>query len=286
MRHSKFKSIFTLVIACFLSTVWQTSSEAQPWKHLKPDVRPQPSRDKLKLKVPPEPESYPSDPVEGDFDLDAMKTQLGIDFDPKYIALTKEELLMKKNDTIPDEQDFLRKMLVKSMPEEIKNLDFRMPGMKRYLGPKASKKLQLWLWQVSHCSVLQKWEDFGVRYWPRHINVGKCSKKATCSFPSGMRCRVSGKKRVGVLRWFCLDRFAERKDTKCRWVKFLYPVTTACRCSCSQWGQESGVLQFGLHCLTSGVTNPNLKSKTSPIFNEGNKWKKRHRRWRTWTCPL
>ena len=148
-----------------------------------------------------------------------------------------------------------------------------MPGMKRYLGPKASKKLQLWLWQVSHCSVLQKWEDFGVRYWPRHINVGKCSKKATCSFPSGMRCRVSGKKRVGVLRWFCLDRFAERKDTKCRWVKFLYPVTTACRCSCSQWGLESGLVQFGVHCLTSGVTNPNLKSKTSPIFFFFFNWK-------------
>ena len=78
MRHSRFKSIFTLVIACFLSTVWQTSSEAQPWKHLKPDIRPQPSRDKLKIKVPPEPESYASDPVEGDFDLDAMKAQLEI----------------------------------------------------------------------------------------------------------------------------------------------------------------------------------------------------------------
>ena len=44
------------------------------------------------MKVPPEPESYPSDPVEGDFNLDAMKAQLGIDFDPKYIALTKEEV--------------------------------------------------------------------------------------------------------------------------------------------------------------------------------------------------
>ncbi|KAL9957445.1 hypothetical protein ACROYT_G039079 [Oculina patagonica] len=235
MRHSRFKSIFTLLVACFLSTVWQTSSEAQPWKHLKPDLHPQPSKDKLKLKVPLEPKSYPSDPIESDFDFDLLKRKLGNDYVPKYSALTKEEVLKKKsNDTIPDEQDFLRKMLVKSMPEEIKNLDFRMPGMKRFLGPKASKKLQLWLWQVSHCSVLQKWKDLGVRYWPRHINVGKCSKKATCSFPSGMKCRASGTKSVGVLRWHCLDRYAQRKDTNCMWLKFVYPVITDCKCSCLQ----------------------------------------------------
>ena len=40
-----------------------------------------------------------------------------------YIALhvTKEEVSMEKNDTVPDEQDFWYKMLVKeSMLEEIK----------------------------------------------------------------------------------------------------------------------------------------------------------------------
>lgn len=236
MRHFRFKSIITLLVACFLSTIWQTASEAQHWHYLKPDMLPQPSRDKLKLKVPSEPETYPSDPIESDFDYDLLKRALGHDFVPEYVALTKEEVLRRKtaNDTTSEEQDFLRKMLVKSMPEEIKNIDFRMPGMKRYLGPKASRKLQLWLWQVSHCPVLQKWKDLGVRYWPRHINVGKCSKKTTCSFPSGMKCRVNGTRSVGVLRWHCLDRNAQRKDTTCKWLKFDYPVITDCKCACLQ----------------------------------------------------
>lgn len=240
MRHFRLKGISTLLFACFLSTVWKTSSEAQPWKHLQPDSHPQPSgaaRDKLKLKIPPEPKTYPSDPIQSDYDFALMKRKLGKDYNREYTALNKEEVLMRKNNdslTHAREQDFVRKMLVKSMPEEIKNIDFRMPGMKRYLGPKASKKLQLWLWQVSHCSVLKKWKDLGVRYWPRHINVGRCSKKATCSFPSGMRCRISSTKNVGVLRWHCLDRFAQRKDTSCMWLPFVYPVITECKCKCLQ----------------------------------------------------
>ena len=241
MRHLRFKSMSTLLAACFLSSVWQTSSEAQPWQHLLPDPAPQPvgaARDKIKLKIPLEPKTYPSDPTQSDYDTALMKRKLDKDYDQEYTALNKEEVLMKKNNyssTHGDrEQDLVRKMLVKSMPEEIKNLDFRMPGIKRYLGPKASKKLQLWLWQASYCPVLQKWKDLGVRYWPRHINVGRCSKKATCSFPSGMRCRISSTKSVGVLRWHCLNRFAQRKDTSCMWLKFVYPVITECKCKCLQ----------------------------------------------------
>ena len=240
MCHLKFKSISTFLVACFLCTVWQTSSEAQPWKHLQPDPDPQPAgaaRDKLKLKIPLEPKSYPSDPIQSDYDIPAMTRKLSKDYNRDFTALNKEEVLMKKNNASTahaEEDEFLRKMLVKTMPDEIKNLDFKMPGMKRYLGPKASRKLQLWLWQVSHCSVLQKWKDLGVRYWPRHINVGRCSKKTTCSFPSGMRCRIASTKNVGVLRWHCLDRFAQRKDTSCMWLKFVYPVITECKCKCLQ----------------------------------------------------
>ena len=241
MCHLKFKSMSTFLVACFLGAVWQTSSEAQPWKHLQPDPDPQPAgaaRDKLKLKIPLEPKSYPSDPIQSDYDIAAMSRKLGNDYNQEFTALNKEEVLMKKNNAstahAEEEDEFVRKMLVKSMPDEIKNLDFKMPGMKRHLGPKASKKLQLWLWQVSHCSVLQKWKDLGVRYWPRHIKVGRCSKKTTCSFPSGMRCRIGSTKNVGVLRWHCLDRFAQRKDTSCMWLKFFYPVITECKCKCLQ----------------------------------------------------
>lgn len=238
MCHLSLVAITTFLVPLFLCAVWQTSSEGQPWKHLQPDLAPQPvgaARDKLKLKIPPEPPSYPSDPLQSDRDLDLMKGKLGQDYDQDRTALNKDEVLMKKhNATKPQAlgNEFVRKMLTKSMPEEIKNLDFKMPGMKRYLGPKASKKLQLWLWQVSYCSVVPKWKDLGVRYWPRHINVGRCSKKATCSFPSGMRCRVAKTKNMGVLRWHCLDRFVPRNDTTCIWLKFFHPVITECKCKC------------------------------------------------------
>lgn len=151
MCHLKFKNMSTFLVACFLGAVWQTSSEAQPWKHLQPDPDPQPAgaaRDKLKLKIPFEPKSYPSDPIQSDYDIAAMSRKLGNDYNREFTALNKEEVLMKKNNASTahaEEDDFVRKMLVKSMPDEIKNLDFKMPGMKRHLGSKASKKLQLWL---------------------------------------------------------------------------------------------------------------------------------------------
>lgn len=242
MRNFRFQGFSTILAACFLSSVLQISSKAQSWNPLLPDPAPQPvgaARDKLKLRIPTEPKSYPSDPIESDFDIPLLKEKLGKDYDQVNTAINKEELLMKKNNYSSShgdrQQDFVRKMLVQSMPQEIKNLNFKMPGMKRYLGSKASKKLQLWLWQVSHCPVLPKWKDLGVRYWPRHINVGRCSKKATCSFPSGMRCRISSTKDVGVLRWHCLDRFAQRKETTCMWLPFHHPVISECKCKCLQW---------------------------------------------------
>ena len=89
-----------------------------------------------------------------------MKRKLGKDYDQEYAALNKEEVLMKRNSaskTQDQDDEFFRKMLVESMPDEIKNLDFTMPGMKTNLGPKVSKRLQLWLCrQVSHCPVLRK----------------------------------------------------------------------------------------------------------------------------------
>lgn len=230
--------ITALLVAYLLCTVWQTSSEAQPWKHLQPGIVPQPdgaARDKMKLKIPPEPQSYPSDPLQSDRDIVLLKAKLGEDYSQDRIALNKDEFLMKKNNATKaheKENEFVRKMLTKSMPEEIKTLDFKMPGIKRYLGPKASKKLQLWLWQVSHCSVVPKWKDLGARYWPRYVNVGKCSKKATCSFPSGMKCRIAKTKNIGVLRWHCLDRLVPRKAATCIWLKFNYPVLAECKCKC------------------------------------------------------
>ena len=174
---------------------------------------------------------YPSDPLARDLNPRLLRKMLGKEHDPKRSAITRTEFLAQKLNGSRDNLD-VRRMLTQSMPAEIKNLDFKMPGMGRYLGPKASRKLQLWLWKVSYCPMLQKWRDLGVRFSPRYINVGRCSKKSTCSFPKGMRCEVSETKKVGVLRWHCLDKFKKRSNTSCVWRKFAYPVITKCRCSC------------------------------------------------------
>lgn len=136
--------------------------------------------------------------------------------------------------------------------------------MKRNLGPKASKNLQLWLWQVSHFPVLQKWKDLGVRNWPRHINVGRCSKK-TCSFPSEMKCRISATTDVGVLRWHCLDRFAQRKDT-CGWSLFI-PLSQSVNASVCTDGTHACYLR-SCHVYFSMNSHWSMRLHLSlPLFN-------------------
>lgn len=85
---------------------------------------------------------YFSDLIESDFDFELLKRLFGEDYVFEYIVLIREEVLEKKvNDIFLYEEDFMCKMLVKSMLEEIKNFDFKMLGMKRYFGFKVSKKL-------------------------------------------------------------------------------------------------------------------------------------------------
>ncbi|EDO36952.1 predicted protein, partial [Nematostella vectensis] len=112
-----------------------------------------------------------------------------------------------------------------SMPEGLRKLDFQMPGEGRNLGPKASRKLQLWLWELSSCPVYQKWKDQGQLIWPRYRNIGRCSRKSTCSYPGGMKCKRSKTKRVALLRWFCRGKL-------CQWLKFFVSVITECSCQC------------------------------------------------------
>ena len=199
----------------------------RPWELL---MTPKPSVLDTELFIP-ERRFYPSDPLPQDLNPRTLRKKLGNAYDPKRSAITRSEFLWRKLNGSRDNAD-VRRMLTHSMPAEIKNLDFKMPGMGRYLGPKASRKLQLWLWKISYCPMLQKWRDLGVRFWPRYLNVGRCSKKSTCSFPKGMRCDVSEVKRVGLLRWYCPDKFKKRLNTNCVWLKFKYPIVAKCKCSC------------------------------------------------------
>ena len=204
------------------------TAESQPWTILSTD-EPSPPGETLTWEIT-ENRRYPSDPTANDLNPQVLKKKLGHQYEPSYVSLTKDEA-KKKNGEHPTNSE--RKDIVNSMPEEIKNLDFRMPGTDRHLGPKASKKLQLWLWQHSRCSVKNKWKDLGARSWPRYLNIGRCSRKASCSFPKGMRCQVSETRQVAVLRWHCRDINKPRQsNTTCKWITTNLPVVQACKCMC------------------------------------------------------
>ncbi|XP_031569585.1 noggin-like [Actinia tenebrosa] len=175
---------------------------------------------------------FPS-PRPEDLNPTLLRRLLGKDADSEYVALTREQMLLRKQNVSRDFQVY-RKLLVRSMPKNIKGLDFTMPGLKKNLGPRASRKLQLWLWKMSSCPVMSKWKNFGVLYWPPWRNVGRCAKKPSCSFPKGMRCKKAETKNIAALRWVCKQRRGEESRVSCQWMKTSLAVITKCKCMCSQ----------------------------------------------------
>lgn len=180
---------------------------------------------------------YYDDPKPDELDPRKLRKMLGDSYDPEHTALTEKEVQMRKTrelmnnlkDSNSIEHELYRKYLVHSMPQHIKDLDFTMPGLRRNLGPRASRKLQLWLWKMSSCPVFSKWKHFGVRYWPPYRNIGRCGKKRSCSFPRGMKCKKAETKPVASLKWVC---FNDRVVT-CRWMKIELAVITKCQCTCA-----------------------------------------------------
>lgn len=180
-----------------------------------------------------EPDYFPS-PQAKDLNPNLLRKLLGKAADSKYVAVTKEQVLLRKQNDSRELQVY-RKLLVRSMPKNIKDLDFTMPGLKKNLGPRASRKLQLWLWKMSSCPVVSKWKHFGVLYWPPWRNVGRCAKKPSCSFPKGMRCKKAETKNIAALRWVCKPRKEKAsRGVSCQWMKTSLAVITKCKCMCSQ----------------------------------------------------
>ena len=147
-------------------------------------------------------------------------------FDPRYMSITKP----KENAT--EEQTFSRREIFARMPAELKNLHFTVPGSDRELGGRASRKLRLWLWNLSSCTVLPLWKDFGPTIWPRYVNIGQCQVKKTCSYPKGMGCKPVKYKRIYTLFWVCSEQFRKRNGTPCIWVPYPTDVIEECKCSC------------------------------------------------------
>jgi noggin len=147
-------------------------------------------------------------------------------FEPRYMSIVKPD----ENTT--EEQTFTRREIFARMPAELKNLHFTVPGTERELGGRASKKLRLWLWNLTSCKALPLWKDFGPTIWPRYVNIGQCQGKKTCSYPAGMQCKPAKYKRIYTLFWVCSEQFRKRNGTKCIWVPYPTDVIEKCKCSC------------------------------------------------------
>lgn len=155
-----------------------------------------------------------------------LKKILG-EFDARYESVKKPRYNATRGG---GEATLSRKELLASMPSELKNRQFTLFGSERELGTRASKKLRLWLWSVSSCSVLPRWKDSGPTIWPRYINMGQCPQKS-CSYPKGMKCTPSKYKRIPRLWWFCNRRIAT-DASPCTWAKFYTKVVEKCTCGC------------------------------------------------------
>lgn len=147
-------------------------------------------------------------------------------FEPRYMSIEKP----KENST--EGETFSRRAIFARMPAELKNLHFTVPGSDRELGSRASRKLRLWLWNLSSCKVLPLWKDFGPTIWPRYVNIGQCEMKKTCSYPKGMRCKPAKYKRIYTLFWVCSQQILKKKGTLCIWIPFPTDVIEKCKCSC------------------------------------------------------
>lgn len=220
--------IMAIAVSCQLEEDERLNPKAS-FNRLTPAKRDTTGPKNVFIEVP----SYFPSPQAQDLNPVFLRKMLGKDADSQYVAVTKEQVLLRKQNDSRELQVY-RKLLVRSMPKNIKDLDFTMPGLKKNLGPRASRKLQLWLWKMSSCPVMSKWKYFGVRYWPPWRNVGRCAKKPSCSFPKGMRCKKAETKNIAALRWVCKPRKSKSPRVYCQWMKTSLAVITKCKCMCSQ----------------------------------------------------
>ena len=135
---------------------------------------------------------------------------------------------------------------VAALLEEVDNLKLRQE-MRDISGGKpinaeALDVFEQWLVQKSACPVQFEWNDLGEYFWPRWIRHGTCQPggqphKSGCSWPQGMNCVQDEVEMLQILRWHCRTRRNKGKSLrkrKCKWYKVPYPVTSSCKCSCTQ----------------------------------------------------
>ena len=170
-----------------------------------------------------------------------LKNRMGAMFDAEYMSIDEPASFRahdhskhrRTNKTISSKN---RMKNVPPMSEEVKNLVFvgkRKGGSERTLGRKTSDKFRSWLWNLSKCPVRYKWVDLGPKFFPRYLKRGHCSKKKTCSFPAGMKCKEDKYKPVMLLIYICLPS-QNYVNASCKWRSMRsLKVLEKCKCSCT-----------------------------------------------------
>lgn len=178
----------------------------------------------------------PSKLAEYPTDLNATKLRerLVDGFDPQFMSETRPTQAWRQNsgDAFEDRHVF------ESFKQE--------SGLEAVVGPLLGDKtgrivenrsqvedIDFWLWKLTRCTVQVFWRDFGVKVWPRYVNMGKCPEKPTCSIPKGMKCRPGKTKTINLLYWFCpAAKMSSVMAKRCFWSSFQTEVIEQCRCSC------------------------------------------------------
>lgn len=166
-------------------------------------------------------------PRPNELNAEYLRQQLGREFRPRYMSVRDPRNL--KNPLIKyvkgrpkgPRPKFLR-LLRKAKLQDGSTVRLNVSADDR-------RRIQKYLWKLTHCPVADSWRFLGSRFFPPWVNVGKCTNKRSCSMPEGMTCKPKTKTELMVLRFYCASY--QDRDT-CRWIPVKYPVIGKCACSC------------------------------------------------------
>lgn len=217
-----------LVLAlCALLCVLTHRGACQPFYLLRPV--PSDSLPVLELQEDPDPEL---DPADRDLNQTELRSVLGRGFDPNFMSVSPPEDRDRDRDRDREEELQAGHRVSGSLPAELRALELEAAlgrGRQRP-GRKLRRRLQLWLWSLGLCPVVQAWTDLGRRFWPRYVKLGSCSSRRSCSVPEGMRCAPAKSSSFTLLRWRCVHR--RSGPQRCVWIPVQYPVVSECKCAC------------------------------------------------------
>jgi noggin len=167
---------------------------------------------------------------------------LGAHFNPEFMSVEQPlEMILSPNGTYSSPNRHHIPRDIRRLARKVVSKDSENALLK--VSRRIRNKVKRFLMSYTHCPVLHKWKDVGVRFWPRWIKTGSCDTKRSCSIPAGMRCKPMESTKLTLLRYFCRTNW-KTKERDCSWIEAQYPVTSACKCRCS-WNTCTCRLLYG-----------------------------------------